>query len=116
MTEPDLSEQQVGDLRSWDRGRLPAIPRWVGVLALVVVLLGVCGWVIGRQLSSSSKPKRPPSPTAQYVKFTDPAGTFAGAYPPNWKRLAPNGAQYVLLAEGPDGASYEVAKTTLTFP
>jgi hypothetical protein len=120
MTGPDLSEPQVSDLRSWDRGRLPVIPRWVGVLALVVVLLGASAWVIGQQFSSSSHTsKRPLSPTANYVKFrfTVPGGAFQVAYPPSWKPLKTISSQYVLLAEGPnDGASYEVAKTTLTAP
>lgn len=89
------------------------------MVALVVVLLGVSGWVIGNALSSSPSHhprKRPSSPTSKYVEFKDPAGAFEGAYPPNWKRVATAGSQFVLLAEGPDGASYEVAKAALNAP
>ena len=116
MAGPDLSEPQLSDLSSWDRHRPPVIPRWVGLVALVVVLLGVSAWAIGQQFSSSSHTsKRPLSQTSSYVKFKDPAGTFEGAYPPTWKRLA-TASPYVLLVEGPDGASYEVGKTTVTAP
>jgi hypothetical protein len=117
MSGPDLSEPQASDLRSWDRNRLPVIPRWVGLLALVVVLLGVSAWVIGEQFSSSSHTsKRSLSPTSSYVKFkfTVPAGAFEVAYPPNWKQIGTDSPQYVLLIQGPNGASFEVGKTSLT--
>jgi hypothetical protein len=117
MAGPDLSEPQASDLRSWDR-RLPVVPRWVGVVALVVVLLGVIAWVIADQGTSSAKPKakHSSSATSGYITFKDPAGVFAGAYPPNWKRYATASPQYVLLVEGPHGASYEVGKTTISAP
>ena len=116
MAGPDLSEPQLRDLRSWDRRRLPVVPRWFGLVALVVVLLGASAWVIGQQFSSSSHtPKRSLSPTSGYVKFKDPAGAFEGAYPPSWKRY-PTASPYVLLVEGPNGASYEVAKTAISAP
>jgi hypothetical protein len=115
MTGPDLSEPQTSELRSWDRGRLPVIPRWVGLTALVVVLVGAGAWVIGQQFSSSTASRQTSqlAPVSSYVKFKDPAGAFEGGYPPTWKRLASSG-QFVLLATGPHGASYEVAKTTIT--
>jgi hypothetical protein len=117
MTGPDLSEPQVSELRFWDRGRLPVIPRWVGLTALVAVLLGASAWIIGQQFTSSTAPRRHSglAPVSSYVKFKDPAGAFEGGYPSNWKRV-PTSGQFVLLATGPDGASYEVAKTTLTAP
>jgi hypothetical protein len=118
MAEPHLSEPPAGDLGSWNRPRGPVVPRWVGVLVLVVVLLGVSAYVIVNALSSSSPPKRPSSSssTANYRKFKDPAGVFEGAYPPTWRSVPTVNRTFVLLAEGPNGASYEVAKTMLTAP
>ena len=117
MAGPDLSEPQAGGLRPWDRSRLPVIPRWVGLVALVLVLLGTSAWVIGQQFTSSSHhSKRSLSPTSTYVKFKDPAGAFEGAYPRTWKRITTSNSQVVLLAEGPDGASYLVRKTPITAP
>jgi hypothetical protein len=87
----------------------------VGVTALAVVLLGVGGWVISQQFTSSSpRHHRTPTATSSYVKFTDPSGLFAASYPRSWKRLQTASPQFVLLVEGPSGASYEVAKTSLT--
>jgi hypothetical protein len=89
----------------------------VGAAALVVVVLGVGAWAIASALSSSSpKPKHAQSPTATYVTFKDPAGGFEIGYPPTWTRVPTNSSQYALLAEGPDGASFEVVETKLTAP
>jgi hypothetical protein len=111
MTGPDLSEPQASELSGWDRNRFPVVPRWVGLAALVAVLLGAGGWVIGDQLSSSGATRKS---STRYLTFKDPAGAFEGGYPANWRRMPPPGAAFVFLAEGPNGASYEVGKTTLT--
>jgi hypothetical protein len=118
MSGPDLSEPQLSDVGSWNRDRLPPVPKWVGALVLVVVILGIGAWLIAQALSSSSpKPKkRSSSPTATYVTFKDPAGAFEIGYPRTWARVPTASSQYALLAEGPDGASYEVATTKLTAP
>ncbi len=117
MPGPDLSEPQASELRGWDRKRLPVIPRWVGLTALMVVLIGAGAWVIDQQFSSSTASRRTSllAPASSYVTFKDPAGAFEGGYPPSWKRL-PTTGQFVLLVKGPNGASYEVAKTTITAP
>jgi hypothetical protein len=114
MTGPDLSEPQISELRAWDRRRLPVVPRWVGLAALVVVLLGAGAWAVS-QLTSSTAPKHTSglAPVSSYAIFKDPAGAFEGGYPSNWTRV-PTSGQFILLAKGPNGASYEVAKTTLT--
>lgn len=117
MSGPDLSEPKVNELSGWNRSRLPDIPRWVGLAALVVVLLGAAGWLIGQQLSSSTAPRqKSKNSTTSYDTFKDPAGAFAGAYPSSWKRMTPPSSAFILLAQGPDGASYEVGKTTITAP
>jgi hypothetical protein len=115
MSGPDLSEPPTNELRGWDRSRLPVVPRWVGLAALVVVLLGVIGWVIGQQLSSSTASRHKSKNSIQYTTFKDPAGAFEGGYPATWQRM-PTSGQFILLAQGPNGASYEVAKTTITAP
>jgi hypothetical protein len=89
------------------------------VTALAAVLLGVCAWLIAQQFTSSTAPRHKSgglSPTSTYVKFKDPAGAFVGGYPPNWKRVQTNNPDIVLLAIGPNGASYLVRKITLTAP
>jgi hypothetical protein len=117
MPGPDLSEPQPGGIRAWDRSRLPIVPRWVGLVALVVVLLGISAWAITRQSSSSPGHSAPSLvPTSKYIKVKDPGGAFTVAYPPSWRRLATDNPHFVLLAEGPNGASFQVAKTTLTAP
>lgn len=89
----------------------------MGVTALVVVLLGLSGWLIGESLSSSSAPhrKHPARVATQagMVTFRDPAGLFSGQYPASWKRIATTNPAIVLLAQGPSGASYLVQKTQL---
>jgi hypothetical protein len=113
MTGQDLKEQQASEFKSWDRSRLPGVPRWVGLTALVVVLLGASAWVIGQQFSSSNAPRHR---STRYITFKDPAGAFEGGYPASWKRVPTSSPAFILLAKGPNGASYEVAKTTITAP
>jgi hypothetical protein len=115
MSGPDLSEPQTDELTGWDRGRLPVVPRWVGLTVLVVVLLAVIGWVIGQQLSSSTASRPKSTNSIRYTTFKDPAGVFEGGYPSTWQRI-PTSGQFILLAKGPSGASYEVAKTTISAP
>lgn len=118
MAGPELSEPQTRSVNAAGGRRVPDIPRWVGVAALAVVLLGTAGWVISQQFTSSTAPRHHPrpvlAPTSTYKTFKDPAGAFAGGYPSNWTQQATINPQIVLLAQGPGGASYEVAKTTLT--
>lgn len=120
MSGPELSEPRVRSLRTWDRNRLPVVPRWVGLTALIVVLLAAGGWLIGQQLTSSPathhRSRRALSATSTYTRFKDPAGAFQIGYPSTWKRVPTSSPQFVLLAEGPNGASYQVAKTTITAP
>jgi len=119
MSGPELSEPPVSAARPWDRSRLPVVPRWVGLIALVVVLLGTSAWVIGQQFSSSAThhaPKDTLAPTSSYSRFQDPTATFRVGYPPTWKRVLTNNPQLVLLAEGPHGASFQVAETKITAP
>jgi hypothetical protein len=115
--EADASPPTVGGLGR-DRGRLPAVPRWLIVVAGVAVLLGVSAYVIGSQFGgSTTKRKAATTPTAAtphgYTQFTDPGGLFAGSYPSSWKRLQSATSSTVLLVEGPDGDSYLVGKTPL---
>ncbi len=118
MPGPELEQPQVSVLRAWDRSRLPAVPRWVGMTALVVVLLGTGGWLISQQFTSSTAPRQKSvlNSTSSYAKFKDPAGAFEGSYPPSWKRAAVSRPGDVLLATGPNGASFQVAKTSITAP
>lgn len=91
------------------------VPRWVGVAALAVVLVALAGWLIGRSLSSSSPTHRTHHHVAAsgYVAFHDPTGLFSGEYPAGWKRITTTNPAIVLLAQGPNGASYLVQKTKL---
>jgi hypothetical protein len=90
----------------------------VGVAALVVVLLGTCGWVIGRELTSSSAAhhRHPTAAAPSFASFKDPSGLFQGDYPSTWKRVQTGNPSIVLLAQGPNGASYLVQKSTVTAP
>jgi hypothetical protein len=90
----------------------------VGVTALVAALLAVAGWVISQQFTSSSAshPRRSATSTLRFTSFRDPSGLFHGGYPSTWKTVQSGNSQIVLLAEGPNGASYLVRKTTLTAP
>jgi hypothetical protein len=115
MAESDLSEPEGHRLTAPDAGRIPAVPRWVGLMALVVVLLGASAWVIAQQFTSSHH-NSGLSPASSYTTFKDPAGLFQIGYPHNWKQLSTTNPQFVLLVQGPHGASYQVAKTTLTAP
>jgi hypothetical protein len=114
MSGPELSEPEAS--RAWDRGRrLPVVPRWLGLIALVVALLGAGAWVIGRQLTSTPA-SRHNAVNVAYATFRDPAGLFQGGYPSSWKPIQTGIPQVVLLAQGPGGASYEVRKSSLTAP
>src|SRR5258707_12228813 len=117
-SEAEAQEPRVSGLKAWDAGRLPAVPRWVGVTALVAALLAVAGWVISQQFTSSSAshPRRSATATLRFTSFRDPSGLFHGGYPSTWKTVQSGNAQIVLLAEGPNGASYLVRKSTLPAP
>jgi hypothetical protein len=83
-------------------------------VVLVVVLLAASAWVIGRQFGSSKHaPKHSSIASIRMTEFKDPGGTFDGGYPSSWKRLKTSDPQVVLLAAGPNGTSYEVAKTPI---
>lgn len=112
MSGPEVSEPPLGDLGPSPRRR-SVDPRWLALSVLVVVLLGVSAWAIGQQFTSSS-PKRPLHVAAAYATFRDPTGLFQGGYPSTWKVVQTNNPADILLAEGPNGASYQVAKTPLT--
>ena len=90
------------------------MPRWLATIGIVAVLLAASAWVIGQQFGSSHRAaKSSSSLPAGFSRFKDPAGAFEGGYPSTWRRLQTNSAQDILLATGPDGASYLVRKTAI---
>lgn len=117
MSGAEVTEPQAGGEPGW--GRLPVVPRWLGVTALVVVLLAVCGWVIGEQLSSSS-PKHKATPghgspsTGKLATFKAPDGLFQISYPTSWKASVAHGPQTEMVAVGPNGDSFLITKASLS--
>ncbi len=94
------------------------MPRWLATVAIVAVLLAVSAWVIGQQFGSSTVRHGHAAKGASLpmTTFKDPAGAFEVSYPTAWRRLqaiSPRGSQVVLLAAGPEGASYEVQTTPI---
>ena len=90
------------------------MPRWLATIGIVAVLLAASAWVIGQQFGSSPHAAKGSAGTpAGFTRFKDPAGAFEGAYPTSWRRLQTTSSQDILLATGPDGASYLVRTTPI---
>ncbi|MGI8864547.1 MAG: hypothetical protein ACR2JH_09155 [Solirubrobacteraceae bacterium] len=86
----------------------------------MILLLGIAAWLIGEQLTSSSKPRSARKLVAaaqpSFTQFRDPGGTFSGGYPSSWQRLQSSDPAVVALAASSDGASLLVRKTPIGVP